>query len=50
MKHALHKLRNGGPLLGVIRISKNYDNCYKLGHVYKYDPDLVDRDEKDNPI
>lgn len=50
MKHALHRLRNGGPLMGVIRISKNYRECYNSNHVYKYDPDLLEEDENGNPM
>lgn len=45
MKHALYKLRSKGPLMGVIKISPNYDDCYASGHIYKYDPNLVEKDE-----
>ncbi|BAF15539.1 uncharacterized protein [Oryza sativa Japonica Group] len=38
LRSALHRLRRQGPLLAVIRISRNYDECRKSGHVYKYDP------------
>ncbi|CAM0953159.1 unnamed protein product [Alopecurus aequalis] len=48
MKRALYELRNGGPLMGVIRISKNYDACAKSGDIYKYDPNLARKDKEGN--
>ncbi|VAI94363.1 uncharacterized protein LOC119341506 [Triticum dicoccoides] len=41
IRAALYELRRVGPLLAVIRISKNYDKCWNTGEVYKYDPKNV---------
>lgn len=41
IRAALYELRRVGPLLAVIRISKNYDDCRYSGEVYKYDPNNV---------
>lgn len=41
IRAALYELRRVGPLLAVIRISKNYDKCWNSGEVYKYDPNNV---------
>uniref|UniRef100_A0A0A9BLL2 Peptidase C1A papain C-terminal domain-containing protein n=1 Tax=Arundo donax TaxID=35708 RepID=A0A0A9BLL2_ARUDO len=41
IRRALYKLRSGGPLLAVIRISDNYDECYESGMIYRFDPSRV---------
>ncbi|CAN6230245.1 unnamed protein product [Urochloa humidicola] len=37
IRTALHQLRRGGPLLAVLRISRNYHDCYNSGMIYRYD-------------
>lgn len=46
IRHALLMLRECGPLLAVIYISRNYNKCIETGEVYKYDPELPIGNEK----
>lgn len=46
IRHALLMLRECGPLLAVIYISRNYNKCFETGEVYKYDPELPIGNEK----
>ncbi|CAO2044479.1 unnamed protein product [Urochloa humidicola] len=41
IKHALYRLRDGGPLLAVIKISENYDECFYSGVIYRFDPNRI---------
>lgn len=38
IRKALYQLRRGGALLAVLRISRNYHDCYRSGLVYRFDP------------
>lgn len=35
----MYQLRNRGPLLAVINISRNYNDCKNSGVIYRFDPD-----------
>ncbi|CAN6237069.1 unnamed protein product [Urochloa humidicola] len=49
IKHALYQLRDGGPLLAVINISANYDECKDSGMIYRFDPNRIVKDENGVP-
>uniref|UniRef100_A0A0D9WJA8 Peptidase C1A papain C-terminal domain-containing protein n=1 Tax=Leersia perrieri TaxID=77586 RepID=A0A0D9WJA8_9ORYZ len=50
MREALRQMRATGPLLAVIDISENYDNCRDSGHIYSFEPENVVVDESDEPV
>ncbi|CAL5060418.1 unnamed protein product [Urochloa decumbens] len=49
IEHALYRLRDGGPLLAVINISANYNECKDSGMIYRFDPARIVKDENGVP-